>query len=276
MGRDCYSLPADLRGKTIKDIYATDSGKNDVLRRFDARKTDSLAEKIKYSEEIVKAVVDRFNKKYHRCAVSCSFGKDSMAILHLVRKIKPDVKVVFANTGVEHKETLRYKKRMVEEWNLNFAEVKPIKSFWKCVDDYGLPDFRSHGGTPKCCNFLKEKPLKDYYKKNYIRAVFLGIPYDESWTRRQVMIQYGEVYQTGDGLTKAHPIAFWTTQQVFEYSKIMGIPLNPIYEKLERCGCRPCTGHMGWIKQIQKTDPAMYKKIQHLKGQSLVEDWEER
>ena len=273
MGRDCYTLPKDLRGKKIKDIYATDSGKDEVLRKFDARKVDSLEEKIKYSEEIVQAVLEKYRDK---CAVSCSFGKDSMAVLHLGRKYKPDVRVVFANTGVEHKETLRYRTRMVEEWNLNYEEVKPIKSFWQCVDEYGLPDFRSHGGTPKCCNFLKEKPLKNCYKRHYVRAVFLGITFDESWTRRQVMIQYGAVYKTGEGLVKAHPIAFWTTQQVFEYSELMNIPLNPIYKKLERCGCMPCTGHMGWIKQIQKTNPTMYRKIQHLKGQSLIEDWEEK
>lgn len=264
------------KGSSRKKEYAENRDK--FLREFDERKLAPFDEKVEYSMKLIEKTITEFNK---RCAVSCSFGKDSMAMVYMARKIDPDVRVIFANTGVEHKETLQFRDRMVEEWKLNYTEVKPIKTFWKCVDDYGYPTLRSagkdrKGGTPKCCAYLKEKPLLRYYRNHYVRAIFLGITFDESWTRRQVMIHYGDAYYAeSEKINKVHPIAYWTTKEVFKFHKKEGIPLNPVYDVVERCGCMPCTGHLGWKAQIAKKNPKLYARIQHSMGQNLISDYEE-
>jgi len=57
-------------------------------------------------------------------------------------QVDPDIEVVFSNTHVEHKETYEFRDKLVKEWNLNYTELKPYKTFWECVKEYGYPDLR--------------------------------------------------------------------------------------------------------------------------------------
>ena len=116
----------------------------------------SLEEKIIRSEQLILNTL----KTYKNPAVSCSWGKDSIVMLHLVRKFCKNTLVLFANTQVEYPETYEYRDKMLETWELNYHESLPIKSFWKCVEEYGYPQSRnSKARTPKCCMYCKEKPL---------------------------------------------------------------------------------------------------------------------
>ncbi|MBD3355071.1 phosphoadenosine phosphosulfate reductase family protein, partial [Candidatus Woesearchaeota archaeon] len=83
------------------------------------------------AEELTKQAIERYKENI---AVACSFGKDSIVVLHMALKYKPDIKVMFNNTGVEFPETIKYKEMLVKKWNLNLIETKPIKTFWQCVE----------------------------------------------------------------------------------------------------------------------------------------------
>jgi len=58
----------------------------------------------------IKKIIERHGDKVY---VSCSFGKDSLTILYLARQIKPDIKVVHANTGVQYPDTEEFKKKII-------------------------------------------------------------------------------------------------------------------------------------------------------------------
>lgn len=60
-----------------------------------------------------------------RPAVAFSGGKDSLVLLHMVREQRPDVAVVYGNTGVEYPECVKFSRWLAREWNLNFHEAKP-------------------------------------------------------------------------------------------------------------------------------------------------------
>jgi len=60
-----------------------------------------------------------------RPAVAFSGGKDSLVLLHMVREQRPDVAVVYGNTGVEYPECVKFSRWLAAEWNLNFHEAKP-------------------------------------------------------------------------------------------------------------------------------------------------------
>ncbi|KKL11084.1 hypothetical protein LCGC14_2549330, partial [marine sediment metagenome] len=74
------------------------------------------------AEDLIKQSIKRHSP---HIAVACSFGKDSITVLHMALKYDPNIKVIFENTGVEFPETLQYKERMKKEWNLNLYETKP-------------------------------------------------------------------------------------------------------------------------------------------------------
>lgn len=252
----------------------------EALDHFETMKNKPLEEKIEYSLSLIKKVFQDHNPL--RCCVACSFGKDSIVMLHLVRQINPNVKVIFSNTGVEFRETIQFKDFIVKEWNLNYTELKPIKTFWQCVEEYGFPDLRylseqrkkkQKKGTPKCCYYLKEKPAFDFYRQNGIKAVFVGLTWDESYTRRWRIIRYGDYYYSKKKrIYTVLPIAYWNTDEVWQYVRDHNLPINPAYEKygVDRIGCITCTGYIGWKKEMARLYPKLYKKImKDLQGSNL-------
>lgn len=65
--------------------------------------------------------------------VSFSGGKDSTVLAHLVRRMYPDVPLVFANTGLEYPEIQAFAKKMGAEF------VRPKMSFSEVISRYGYP-----------------------------------------------------------------------------------------------------------------------------------------
>jgi len=239
--------------------------------------------KIYQPEELIREAVEKHGDKL---AVSCSFGSCSVVVLHMALKFKPNIKVVFCNTGVEYPETYAYRDLLKKEWNLNLIETKPIKSFWQCVKEYGFPLIRSeyawkkrkagHSEKPECCVYLKELPMKKACEEHDIEATLTGLRASESGVRMFTIAQRGMFYHTSKwgSLWRYHPIALWTHKQVWNYLKENKIPINQIYFKgKDRSGCMPCTGFKYWEKQLAKANPKMYRYVQKLQGVALMDDF---
>jgi phosphoadenosine phosphosulfate reductase len=197
-------------------------------------------------------------------------------------QVKPDIRVVFNNTGVEYPDTLEYKKLLTEKWNLNLIETQPIKSFWECLKRYGWPLYRGKGnkfgnpGKPQCCKYLKELPFKEFAETYGIKATITGLRAGESRVRMFSFGQFGQNYSTKKfyNIMKFNPIAFWNRRQVFSYLEEHAIPVNPIYSRgADRCGCMPCTGFVNWEKQLSHTNPRMYREVQRRRGVTLISDF---
>jgi REP element-mobilizing transposase RayT len=188
------------------------------------------------AEDLIKQAIDRYEDNI---AVACSFGKDSMVVLHMALKYKPNIKVLFHNTGVEFPETIAFKNRIKTEWNLNLIETKPYKdmTFWKCIDKYGLPQFRSGKSkyhSPKCCYYLKEKPAMNIIKQYGIQLrrcfpelKFLGYkPFNKNWKGYDALWAVG-YYCGSAGHVSAEAVARYIAEQngkeVFDYD-IYGTP----------------------------------------------------
>lgn len=57
-------------------------------------------------------------------AVLCSFGKDSLLLLALVREVRSDVPVIWFRDAATP-ETTKYARRLIREWNLNVYSYHP-------------------------------------------------------------------------------------------------------------------------------------------------------
>lgn len=215
--------------------------------------------------QLVKEAIKRHKENL---AISCSFGKDSLVVLHMALKYKPDIKVVFNNTGVEFPETLELMRRLKREWNLNLIETKPWKkSFWNCVDEYGIPTGKSGGGEehnwPKCCYYLKEMPMIQVCRDEDIRAYLTGITAAESWNRKNLIRMCGQRYFVKKAnVFKYHPIAYWDEKKVWAYINKNKIPINKVYKKwgkvYRRVGCMPCTAYKDWADKLSKSHPKLF------------------
>ncbi|MFZ5376957.1 MAG: phosphoadenylyl-sulfate reductase [Patescibacteria group bacterium] len=177
-------------------------------------------------EQAKKFIAEAIEKHGDKIAVSCSFGKDSIVLLHLARQVKPDIAVFSVLTRFKPKETFEYKDQIQKLWNLNLtvyqsdAEIEPNLHITN-------PDL--------CCKMLKVEPTKQALK-NY-DAWFAGLRRTEGRTRTD----YEETQHNGS-LIKYNPIIDWTELDIWKYIAINQIPTHPWYKLGYRSlGCACCT-----------------------------------
>ena len=186
-------------------------------------------------EKEAKKLIEKSLKNHDKPFISCSFGKDSLVVMHLVHQIDDSVSVFFANTTVNHPSVLKVKKYYKEKVNL--IETKPECNFWDIVNDYGWPIGARSTGTNKsvseCCKKLKKKPMADATEGFDLE--FNGMNAYESWTR------YCRIKADGDykfvksrgknGRQVALPIAWWRVEDVWRYIDKHDIVYPEIYDQ---------------------------------------------
>jgi phosphoadenosine phosphosulfate reductase len=171
--------------------------------------------------------------RFERICVAASFGKDSVTLLHMLRDIKPDIEVVYLNTGYDFPETLAFIERLKEEWNLNFQEYKPLWSIEEQEQRFGADLYKTD--PDRCCGIRKVEPMARALR-NY-DAWITGLRRDETEFRKHI-----QVVEEQDGIVKVNPLANWTEEDVWRYIRTNQVPYNPLYDKGYRSlGCWPCT-----------------------------------
>lgn len=220
---------------------------------------------------ITQVIIDRNLRDFGKdVAVGWSGGKDSTIVLYMVIQKFPQVPVIFNNTGIEYPETINYIRRMTKEWNLNLIETKPIKSFFRCVEEYGWPKGKSNRKTgvtgyksARCCYYLKERPATLIYRELGIKGIFTGITASENRNRQFGAIKRGTCYNLKKESWKIiHPILYWTEDNVWQYITFHKLPMNDVYSKgCDRCGCSCCTAFLSWESQLSKMNPKLYQMV---------------
>ena len=180
--------------------------------------------------------------KYNRPVIACSWGKDSLTVLHLVKRIANKLNkpfdVLWNNTGIHYPSVYKIKKQLEEDWNLNVIETKAGKTFWQIKDEYGFPGIggsdRSDKANQSCCYYIKKKPTKQAIKTNKWDLYFDGLTAYESDRRYMNIKEYGLIHKhkTFD-LIKCHPIGFWTVNNVWDYIEKHDIPYPNVYDHEE-------------------------------------------
>jgi 3'-phosphoadenosine 5'-phosphosulfate sulfotransferase (PAPS reductase)/FAD synthetase len=118
-------------------------------------------------------IAEFYNAMKGKVVVSFSGGKDSTVLLYLVRKLFPDVRAVFADTGLEFPEIRDF----VKTWD-NVDWVKPTMPFNQVIKKHGYPviskdvaqriwEYRqNHDGVSACyLGFKKWTDDNCHYKK---------------------------------------------------------------------------------------------------------------
>lgn len=91
-----------------------------------------LEAKIRMTEYRIREWVEYYGEDC--VSVSFSGGKDSTVLLHIVRKIYPNVKAVFFDTGLEYPEIREFVKRYE-----NVDWIRPKMNFREVITKYGYP-----------------------------------------------------------------------------------------------------------------------------------------
>jgi phosphoadenosine phosphosulfate reductase len=179
-----------------------------------------------------------------RLAVATSFQASGLVILHQLREIRPDLPVLFLNTGFHFAETIEFRDRLVEKWDLKLVELR---------GEHKGPEVQAelHGPAlfdrdpDRCCFINKVEPLQKALEE--FDGWISGLRRDQSPLRASTPVVEAQMLPSGNEVLKVHPLASWTREDVMGYIKMHEIPTHPLLEQGYRSiGCFPCT---------RKTDP---------------------
>ena len=181
-------------------------------------------------QEILKAAIDLYGDKL---ALVSSFGSESAVLLHMVAQLKPDLPVLFLDTGMQFGQTLDYRQQLAAR--LGLTGVRDLRPLYQdlAVHDPGQDLWKTD--TDACCHIRKVLPLD--------RA--LG-EFD-AWITGRKRFHGGDrlrlkVVELSDGKVKFNPLANWTKAELDAYAAEHDLPAHPLVEMgYPSIGCWPCT-----------------------------------
>ena len=205
--------------------------------------------------------------------VSFSGGKDSTALLHICRKLYPDIQAVFLDTWLEFPEIREFVKTFDD-----VAFIKPAKSMKEIVKEDGwcfpskdvahtiyyyrlgkewadkkLHGFDKNGKYSKFRQqYKKWLPLAEsnipishkccldmkerpvqVYERKTKRHPLLALMAEESQRREQAYLRTGCNSFNSDR-PQSKPLGFWTEQDILNYIRLNNLPIASPYGKISK------------------------------------------
>jgi len=227
-----------------------------------------LDRKIGFTAARIAEFYNHFNGRVH---VAFSGGNDSTVLLYIARKLFPDIKAVFEDTGLEYPEIRAFVKQYK-----NVDWIKPEKSFLQVIQEYGYPviskevaqevyearkgwqngliklglvegkraksnkyNFPNWGylvdkapfKISHMCCKILKKGPSLKYAKEHNSYSIVGTMAEESLLRRQAWIRHG-CNAFNTSSPHSTPLAFWTNQDILTYIRAMNIPICPLYGEI--------------------------------------------
>src|SRR5215469_759986 len=187
------------------------------------------------AEELVERVADAAAKG--SVCLTSSFQTEDMVVLHMLRRLLPDVPVIFLETGYHFAEVIAYRDRITAEWGLNLVNALPATTVKEFEGQFG----KLHIVEPTaCCQARKVEPLMRSLEP--FDWWFTGLRREQSPTRAGLKKVEDHRLPTGRTLKKISVLADWDWARVTEYARENAIPQLELYARgYTSIGCEPCT-----------------------------------
>lgn len=173
-----------------------------------------------------------------RVAIASAFQAEGTAVMHMAAAIRPDVPVLFLETGFHFAETLAFKQRLTELLGLDVVELIGDHTVESQAEAFGP---RLYERDPeRCCEINKVQPMLRALRG--LDAWITAFRRDSSPTRTRAPIVHRYELEADTWMTKVNPVATWTRAEVWRYLKEHDLPHNPLYDLgYASIGCAPCT-----------------------------------
>ena len=207
---------------------------NDVSAETSPNSTlDDLNKKydLLFPEKILAHALD--TPDFERPVVVSSFGAESAVLLHMVAQIKPDIPVLFLDTGKLFGETLRYRDKLQHHLGLeDIRIVAPRRSQILEID----PDGTLNKSNPDLCCKIR--------KVDVLERALAG---HDSWISGRKRFQtknrkWMPIIERDNGRMKLNPMANYSSAAIRDYILEHNLPDHALYKRgYKSIGCLPCT-----------------------------------
>lgn len=168
-----------------------------------------------------------------KVGLSSSFGGQSAALIHMAIQIDPAIPILFLDTGFLFKETHAFVQLLEKRFHLNIRRFS-ASSQQKAVTQKNLDSRLDKTGI--CCDDTKVALMKQ--SLDGLNCWIAGLRRSQGATRKEIKI----VEEYSGGLVKVHPLANWSSKEIYGYMKEHDLPFHPLWEKgYTSIGCEPCT-----------------------------------
>ena len=200
-------------------------------------------------------------KQFKKPAMLWSMGKDSTALLWLVRKAffgRVPFPLIHIDTTYKMPEMIKFRDEKAAQWGLDLRIIKNTSAL--------RAGMSPAGGALKCCTALKTSALRELLRKEKYDAVFVAIRRDEEGTRAKERFfsprgpgfewnfkdqppELWSQFQTDaceGGHVRVHPLLRWTEADVWKFIRKEKIDVIDLYfarngKRYRSLGCVPCT-----------------------------------
>src|SRR5437763_303098 len=176
------------------------------------------------AEDILRWAYSEFGT---RMCLTCSWQRQSSALVHMVSELGLDVDIVELDTQVLFPETYETRDRLVERYGLeleSFRPIDPIDRLWETDPD-------------RCCSIRKVQPLERALSG--YDAWITGIRREQSSMRAGARkVEWSERY----AVWQIQPLADWSSKPGWAYVEVHESPYAPLQGRGEpSIGCSRCT-----------------------------------
>lgn len=187
-------------------------------------------------QEIIKAVLAADSNVF----VTTNFSPYETVLLHMLTQIKPDIPVVWIDSGLNKPETYEFAETAIDELNLNITVYAPTVTAARLESVFG--------GIPSIDDSRHDEFTKQFKLEPFERA--MNSQSDKVWftaVRREQTAVRADMDYVDDGpfgLTKIAPLLDWTQEQMDEYIEEHNLPNETNYfDPTKAEGDRECGLH---------------------------------
>jgi phosphoadenosine phosphosulfate reductase len=181
--------------------------------------------------ELLQPLIEEHFK--NRIALVSSFGTEAVVLLHMVASIKPEIPVIFLDTGKLFFETDAYRSKL--QTFLGLSDVRVVRPLESDLASYDPQGTLNHFDPDLCCHIRKSRPLA---------AALSGF---SAWISGRKQYHGGDrsrlpTMEWVDGRLKIDPLAHFSVQEIDSYIALHELPRHPLSAAgYSSVGCVPCT-----------------------------------
>jgi len=173
-----------------------------------------------------------------RVSIASAFQAEGTCVMHMATEIRPDVPVLFLETGYHFAETLAFKTHLAERLGLRVVDLVGEHTVESQAAAFGP---RLYERDPdRCCDLNKVQPMLTALRG--LDGWITAFRRDSSPTRATSPFVDRYEFEPGRWIVKINPVANWTRRDTWAYLAEHDLPHNPLYDLgYGSIGCAPCT-----------------------------------